>query len=188
MLATTDQFWEMALLAAPDDDGGGNGYFFIIVFIFLAIQHIAEKLKAKREAEFAEQIETSDSEGWEEEEKEGYHDPVPTSETLLDFFRSVQQPTPEPAVTPPAPAPAPPPPPPVADPAPNVTVAAPTTAIRHDNITHGRTHRQRMHSSAEHNALGKMLRHPASLRNAFILKEILDPPIAARENSSPHDV
>jgi hypothetical protein len=177
MLAATDQIWEIAILAAPDDDGGGKGYFFIIVFIVLAIQHIAEKLKAKRAAEVAQKLETSDSEGWEEE---GYQDPAPTSETLLDFFRSVHQPKPEPVVAPP--------PPPPAKPAPRATIVAPTVSPPQDNLTHGRTHRQRLQSSTEHSTLGRMLRHPASLRNAFILKEVLDPPIAARENQSPHDI
>ena len=193
MLDPIHSLTDLAFLA-QDVEGNGRALWFIAIVIILAIQHIAEKLKEKRANEINEQrgqFEEGQEEEFDwEEEVEGYHEPKPANETLMEFFRSINQPQSDPV---------PPPPPPVASPPPAArkTVAKPAgSGLSHEeqralealkergSLT--QTHRQRMHASAEHTALGKMLRSPDSLRNAFILKEILEPPLAAREDPNPH--
>ncbi len=171
--------------------------------IIFAIQHLAEKFKQKREAQDEVELQRRRQEIDDElidDETGGYQDPNPSGETLADFFRGLTQPAQQ--------APPPPVPPQIPPPRPRASAAPPKPAARkpsptlsaeeqralaalkkgglHDNLIHGRTRRQRMHSSTSHTALGAMLRSPESLRNAFILKEILDPPVASKEDSEPH--
>lgn len=192
MLVANSQLWDAAILAAGED-GGPNLYFLLVIAVLAALNHIVEKIKQKR----AEESEPGRG-GGDDEEAEA--EAEPKSSPLLEFFRSLNDPRPEePVFVPP-----PPPPPPVAPPRPTAVPrppAASTTTSRltrgenlalakikagKSNLSQGRTRKQRLHSSAEHSALGKMLRNPVSLRNAFILKEILDPPVSAREDPAPH--
>ena len=186
-------------------DGGGSGfnlYFFLVILALIAVQHIAERIKAKRDAEMQEEDPPDDAHVWEEwleEEEAAQSAPTSPREALVDFFRSVTAPPPPPEIVVP-----PPPPPPSVDPEPAIArVPDPPRQVRatSDIASSGTDiepissqtdrplgQRQRKHSSAEHTALGKMLRDPASLRNAFILKEILEPPLAAREEDFPHTI
>lgn len=203
MSATIDPLHALTILA-QGDEGPGRSYWFVALLIIFAIQHLAEKLKQRREAreELQRRRRASDADDtdWSEEEPDGYHDPAPTGETLAEFFRTLTQPQEQPPVVIPPPrqpkaVPVEPPRPP----APRKQRVTPTLTPaelralealkkggKQSNLTHGRTRRQRMHSSTSHSALGRMLRNPAELRNAFILKEVLEPPIASREEGDPH--
>jgi hypothetical protein len=205
MLAKIDQLFQLPFLA-QGEEGPGRSYWFIALLIIFAIQHLAEKLKAKREAneELSRRARGSDSddeEEWEDDEPGGYQAPVPTGETLAEFFRTLTQQQEQPPVT--LPPPRTPPVAPVVEspparvarkkPLPPSLSAAEQRALevlkksgKQSNLIHGRTRRQRMHSSSSHSALGRMLSTPSDLRNAFILKEVLDPPIASREDTDPH--
>ena len=197
-----DQLPQLTFLA-QGEEGPGRSYWFIALLIIFAIQHLAEKFKQKREAQDEVELQRRREEIDEElidEEIGGYEDPNPSGETLADFFRGLTQPAQQ-APPPPVPAQIPPPrqrasaaPPKPAARKPSPTLSAEEqralAALKkrgsHDNLIHGRTRRQRMHSSSSHTALGSMLGSPENLRNAFILKEILDPPVASREDSEPH--
>lgn len=176
-------------------------YFWIAVLVIMGLQQLFEKLKELRANK--ESGGRLDRDEWDEDDAEVYQQPKPAAETLADFFRTLTQ-APDEVVTPP-----PPPPKPKVEvalapqpPAPQTTAKTTTSppvkltkaeqlalaAIKRgeSNLNKGRTHKQRMHASVEHSALGRMLRDPASLRNAYILKEVLEPPIACRENEAPH--
>ncbi|MGI9241591.1 MAG: hypothetical protein ACR2RV_12385 [Verrucomicrobiales bacterium] len=203
MTHLTEQIAGLSLLAQETDDPG-RSYWFVALMIIFAIQHLAERFKKKREAqdeeEFQRRAQEIDEEVF-EEEPDGYHDPAPSGETLADFFRSLTQPQPVDEV----------PSPPVTLPPPRTAHATATKTASEarqarptltpeeqraldklkgngppDKLAHGRTRRQRMHSSSSHTALSQMLKNPESLRNAFILKEILEPPVASREESEPY--
>ena len=203
MTQLTEQMVDISILAQQGEDPG-RSYWFIALLIIFAIQHLAEKFKKKREAqdeaEFQRRSQEFDQDVF-EEEPDGYHDPAPSNETLADFFRSLTQPQPVDE----------PPQAPVALPPrrqERASAAKPTPASREparsltpeeqraldklkgggspDKLVRGRTRRQRMHASSSHTALGQMLKNPESLRNAFILKEILEPPVASREDSEPY--
>jgi hypothetical protein len=194
--------WDLTFLAAGEGEGG-NGYFLLAILIISAIHWVSQRLKEKREADrlarSAPDVDDSDWESEDDWEPVSTAPPRPANEELRRFFETLAG-KPEPVIPPPVPrrvqAPAPPPvkPPPIpAGPPPSLLTREEQLALesikaRKSNLTQGRSHRQRVHASTEHTALAKMLRDPVGMRNAFILKEILEPPVAARDDQNPHTV
>jgi hypothetical protein len=206
LFAPADSWSELVLLA-QDGEGFSRFYFFIAVVVIMAIKHVVEKIKAAGEERHSQtgQSRTFDEheeeEVYFEEEPQGYNDPNPRNDTLLEFFREASQGLiPGQVPTPPTPAAVPPPSPRKVErpkTPPKTSAVVLTSAERlaleklkksTSNLHTGRSHRQRLHASAEHSELGRMLRDPASLRNAFILKEVLEPPLAAREEQAPYEI
>ena len=195
MLTDCHSFLDLAILAQDPEGPTGRSYWFLALLLILAIQHIAERIKQKREAqEMLKRGEDPDEVDfdWEEVEAEPGHaeQQSPAGETLLDFFRRVNQPQvevePEPVV--------PVPPPPVEEP-PKPTRAQLSRAeqealeaLKRREDGFQRKSRSQRPTNAAHPAIVEMLRDPANLRNAFVLKEILEPPLAARDRQEPHTV
>ena len=208
MLALADHqlVW---ILAQQEGDSSPRAFWFLAIVLILAIQHFVEKAREKREAQ---ELERRRAQGEDDEEEfdfdfeledgdeadPGYLDPEPPRGKLAEFFRQVAEEqarrmAPAVPVPPVQEKPAPPKPqarPPVAEATKSqeqVLSKAEAEALERLKKGGGSQSKPRHRSSATPTALGQMLRDPASLRNAFILKEILEPPLATREEVLPHE-
>ena len=203
MLTLADSIDWIPILA-QDGEFSPRAFWFLAIVLILAIQHFVEKAKERRaEEEIQRRVDDDDDYNDYEldDEEVGYSEPESPKGRLAAFLKQVAEEQTRrmaPVVLPTPPQPDPEPqqrrlaPAPVKPPEPILSLAEQEALekikkSKSNHLSHGRSKSQRFHSSADHNALGKMLRDPMSLRNAFILKEVLEPPLAARDEPFPHN-
>ena len=183
------------------DVGDFSQLFWLLALMIIgAINYVANRLQEKRAAEEEEKISREVERHNAEVERQQVQGPPPAPQSqpasqpppppsrthsagdeLRNFFQSLVAPVVE--TPPPPPPPRQSPPPAKEKPASSLSRAEQKAleAIKERGQGLPPTRRERRQAGEAHSGLNKMLRDPASLRNAFVLKELLDPPIALRE-------